>query len=74
MTDDEAIRELHRRRPRSIFLRLSGAAVIAVVILSWWSGDFAADQLLSQRRLRNLQRFVAELRPHPLRGREFEMP
>ena len=72
MTGDEAIRELHRRRPRSIFLRLSGAAVIALVILSWWSSDFAADQLLSQRRLRNLQRFVAELRPHPLQGREFD--
>ncbi|HEX2121480.1 MAG TPA: ABC transporter permease subunit [Thermoanaerobaculia bacterium] len=73
MTREAAIRELHRRRPRSLFLRLSGAAAIALLVVSWWSGDFAAGQLLSERRLNNLQRFLSELRPHPLQGREFDL-
>lgn len=73
MTSDEAIRALRRRRPRSIFLRLTGVAMTALVIVSWWSGHFAADEILSQRRMRNLQRFLSELVPHPLQGREFDL-
>ena len=73
MTSQETIRDLHRRRPRSMFLRVSGAAVMALVLVSWWSGDFAADQLLSPRRIKNLQRFMSELRPYPLQGRPFDI-
>jgi phosphonate transport system permease protein len=73
MTHEETIRALYRRRPRSVFLRVSCAAIIALVALSWGSGGFAADEFLSERRLRNLQRFLTELRPHPLQGREFDI-
>ena len=72
MTHQETIRTLYRCRPRSMFLRVSCAAVIALAALSWWSGGFAPDEFLSARRLRNLQRFLTELRPHPLQGREFD--
>ncbi|HYC90447.1 MAG TPA: ABC transporter permease subunit [Thermoanaerobaculia bacterium] len=73
MTREETVRALYRRRPRSIFLRVSCAAVMVLVALSWGSGGFAADAFLSERRLRNLQRFLTELRPHPLQGREFDV-
>jgi len=73
MTRENAIRELYRRRPRSLFLRLTGIAVTALVVVSWWSGDFAADRFLSERRLGNLKRFISELRPHPLQGRHFDL-
>ena len=72
MTRREAIRELHRRRPRSVLLRWSAVAVLVLVIVSWGSGDFAHDQLLSPRRLQNLERFLTELRPYPLQGRPFD--
>lgn len=73
MTREEGIRALYRRRPRSVFLRLSCVAVIALVTLSWWSGGFAGGEFLSERRLRNMQRFLTELRPHPLQGRDFDL-
>jgi phosphonate transport system permease protein len=73
MTREKAIHELYLRRPRSLFLRLTGIAVTALVVVSWWSGDFAADRFLSVRRLGNLQRFISELRPHPLQGRDFDL-
>ena len=72
MTAVQAIRQLHARRPRSLFLRLSFVAILALVGLSWWSGGFAAGEFLSERRLGNLQRFLSELRPHPLQGKEFD--
>lgn len=73
MTRDAAIDALHRGRPRSLFLRLTAAAMAAIVAVSWWSGDFGLDALVSERRLRNLRRFLAELRPHPLQGHDFDL-
>ena len=67
-----AIGALRRSRPRSAFLRLSGVAVAALTIVSWSIGSFAVGDLASERRLRNLQRFLRELWPHPLQGREFD--
>ncbi len=73
MTRDAVIRALHRERPRSLFLRLTAAAVTAIVAASWWSGEFGLDALLSERRLRNLRRFLTELWPRPLQGRDFDL-
>ena len=72
MTDD-AIRALYRQRPRSLYLRVTAAAAAAIVAVSWWSGEFSLDALASERRLRNLRRFLAELWPHPLQGRDFDL-
>jgi phosphonate transport system permease protein len=73
MTHDAAIDGLYRTRPRSLYLRLTAAAVAAIVAVSWWSGQLGLDALISERRLRNLRRFLAELRPHPLQGRDFDL-
>ena len=70
---DAEIRRLHRRRPRSRFARWSGAALCALVIFSWWTGDFSPGDLFSERRLANLERFLGELRPYPLQGRDFDV-
>jgi phosphonate transport system permease protein len=73
MTSEAVIRALRRNRPQSLFLRLTAAAVTAIVAVSWWSGEFGLDALLSERRLRNLRRFLSELRPRPLQGRDFDL-
>ena len=38
----------------------------AIVILSWWAGDFNLGSWLTPRRVANLQRFLGELRPWPI--------
>jgi len=60
------IRELRRRRPRRPFLRASGLAVIAIIVACWAAGDFLHAELVSPRRLTNLERFLTELEPYPL--------
>ena len=70
---NDEIRRLHRQRPRSRFARWSGAALCALVVFSWWTGDFRPGDLFSERRLANLERFLGELRPYPLQGRPFEV-
>ncbi|RMH18239.1 MAG: ABC transporter permease subunit [Acidobacteria bacterium] len=69
---DGAIRRLYRQRPRSRFLRLSAALLLALVAYAWLGGDFGAGGMLSPRRLANVERFLGEIRPFPLQGRDFE--
>ncbi|HVL69694.1 MAG TPA: ABC transporter permease subunit [Vicinamibacterales bacterium] len=66
------IRSLERERSRSGMLRASGLAFAALVVYAWTSGGFEAGDLISARRLSNVQRFVSELRPHVLQGREWD--
>ncbi len=69
---DAEIRRLHRERPRSRFVRWSGAALVALVALAWSSPGLRAGDFFSARRLANLERFLRELRPYPLQGRDFD--
>lgn len=66
------VRRLAGERPRSRMLRWSGAALAVLVVYSWTTGDFTLEDFLAERRLANLQRFAAELVPHPLQAREWE--
>lgn len=66
------IHRLRRRRPRSRFLRWSGAVVAAIVAFAWLGGDLPLRDLVSARRIANLQRFLGELRPHPLQGEPWD--
>jgi phosphonate transport system permease protein len=66
------IRALWRRRPRSRFARWSVLALAALAVYSWVAGDFGLGDLLAERRLDNLRRFLGELRPYPLQGAEFD--
>lgn len=64
----DEIRSLHRARPRSRLLRgttlFFGLAVVAV----WLSGEIDAGDLFTQRRYRNLMRFLTiEAVPFPMR-------
>lgn len=65
------VRRLRRQRPRRRYLRFSAGALTLLMAYCWVAGNFRAD-LFSARRLRNLQRFLGELRPYPLQGREFD--
>lgn len=61
------VRELYRRRPRDRFLRRSAwfsfvLALASGLSLGWPSGD-----VIAERRLANLRRFVGEVVPYPLR-------
>ncbi len=69
---DAEIRRLHRGRPRSRFARWSGAALAALVALAWSSPGLRPGDFFSERRLANLERFLGELRPYPLQGRDFD--
>jgi len=40
----------------------------AIMVLSWWIGDFNLGSWLTVRRLSNLKRFLEELRPWPLQA------
>jgi phosphonate transport system permease protein len=68
----ERLRILRLSRPRSRFLRWSSALILLLVIAAWWAGDFAPSGFLSPRRLENLQRFLAEIRPYPLHDRPWD--
>ena len=60
----QEIRRLRRARPRQRFARSTVGALAALVVVSWAVGPFYADGPFSERRLRNLERFVSEVRPH----------
>ena len=66
------IDELRRARPRSRFARLSLGAMAVVVAYAWLSGDLELGRLFSARSAQNLQRFLGEIRPYPLQGREWD--
>jgi phosphonate transport system permease protein len=68
----DVLARLHRERPRSPFIRASIAAGAALVIASWLTLDVSLPDLLSERRLANLRRFLGELVPYPLRGAGFD--
>ena len=66
------IRQLRRARPRRHFLRTSGVVFGVLVLHAWTLGGVTTPDDLSPRRLANLQRFLGELRPHPLQGRSWD--
>lgn len=66
------IRRLKRDRPRRHFLRNSGILFGFLVLYAWTSSGLDTADYLSQRRVANLQRFLGELRPYPLQGREWD--
>jgi phosphonate transport system permease protein len=75
MTHDERtarISVLRRQRPRDRFVRISLWSLCALLAGSWWAGQFDFAELLTPRRLANLERFLGELRPYPLQGKPFE--
>jgi phosphonate transport system permease protein len=68
----DRVRALHHHRPRSRFLRLSVAAMAALVVAAWSSDELSFDDAFSARRAANAARFLGEVVPYPLRGRPFD--
>ena len=58
---------LNRQRPRKMFVSVSVRLLAAVAAVSWLVGDFRISGWLDARGRANLNRFLAELRPWPLR-------
>ncbi|MEM7586002.1 MAG: ABC transporter permease subunit [Acidobacteriota bacterium] len=67
------VAELHRQRPRDRLARASGLVLVLLVLLSWSSQELRSPDLLSERRVQNLQRFLGELRPYPLQVIDFDL-
>ncbi|MDA1195512.1 MAG: ABC transporter permease subunit [Planctomycetota bacterium] len=59
---------LWRARPRSRFVRVSFALFGLLLVGSWFVGDFDFADSFSDTRARNLDRFLDEVRPYPLRA------
>lgn len=66
------IRDLNRRRPRRAFVTVSVRLLAAMAALSWLVGDFRLTGWLDDRGRTNLNRFLGELRPWPLRDASSE--
>jgi phosphonate transport system permease protein len=70
---NQRIQALHDARPRRPFVRASGIFLGGITLASWVFGSLRTRQLFELERLGNLQRFLGELRPYPLQGREFDL-
>lgn len=69
---DAEIRRLRALRPRRLFARLSGGALVVLVGWAWSSGAFRLADLWTTRSRANLGRFLGEIRPFPLQGRDWD--
>jgi phosphonate transport system permease protein len=67
-----AIQRLAAGRPRSHVLRSSAAILVALVGYAWATGKFRLEDLFSERRIANLQRFAGELVPYPLQSQGWD--
>ncbi len=67
------VQRLRRLRPRDRFARGSGLALLFLTLLAWSSSGLRSAEGFSERRQQNLQRFLGELRPYPLQGRDFDV-
>ena len=67
------IRRLKLARPRSRLVRASLLALAALAAVSWVDVAAGSQGVLSARRAENVARFLGEVRPRPLQGREFDL-
>ncbi len=66
------VAELWRARPRSRFVRGSLIAFAVLLCGSWVIGNFDFADAFSARRGDNLARFLTDVRPYPLQGRDWD--
>jgi len=69
---ERAVEALWALRPRSRFLKISLLLLGLFMIAAWFLGDFHPADAFSAHRLRNLDRFLEEVRPYPLQGRAWD--
>ncbi len=66
------VEELRRARPRDGFLRVSCALIAVAMLGAWVFGGFDFGDTFSERRADNFARFLHDIRPFPLQGREWD--
>lgn len=64
---ENSTEELRRKRPRSILLRFSAVVVGVGILLAWVTEERWGSGLSPERRQANLERFLKEAVPHPVR-------
>ena len=64
---DDPVAELRRKRPRSLVLRASLIIAAGVMVLGWTTEKRWQSSLPAERRQANLERFMREAIPHPVR-------
>lgn len=72
MSQSDELRALRASRPRSLFLRVSLLLFAGLLLSSWGLVDLDWDTIFAERRVRNLERFVGEVRPFPLQGQAWD--
>jgi len=64
---DDPVAELRRKRPRSLVLRASLFIAAGAIVLGWMAEKRWQSSLPAERRQANLERFMHEAIPHPVR-------
>jgi phosphonate transport system permease protein len=67
------IRQLHRDRPKSWFLRLNLLVLVLLFVAAWIQLNPDWSSVFSQRRLQNLKRFAGEVYPYELCDQPFSL-
>jgi len=66
------VRRLRAARPRSRLARGSGLLLFGLFAYAWLGGDIGGGTLTPERRRANLERFLGEIRPDPVREGPFD--
>ena len=66
------VRELWKSRPRDRFVRVSLMVFVALLTVPWVAGGFDFADAFSAQRAANFERFLAEVRPFPLQGQDWD--
>ena len=71
-THERLVEDLYRKRPRSRFVRVSGALLLLLAIGAWFVGDFPLGDLLSSASAEHLADFAERVVPKPVRGKAWD--
>ena len=63
----DTVAQLHRKRPKSIFLRVSVLVAVFAVALGWMTEKQWQSELPREQRKANLERFMTEVIPYDVR-------
>lgn len=68
----ERVETLWRRRPRDSFVRTSFFALLVLIVSAWCIAAVSFRDVFTPTRGQNLDRFLEQIRPRPLAGRDWD--